>query len=116
MGELLGFFNTLMNIQGTKTNEAVLNDPETIEWMASGSDKDDGKIPIFGHTEIVSLLKSLIEVQTGKELPRPVIPGLELRIQRKIKRTHSAVAKAQERARKSRERLERKRIQSSKGT
>lgn len=109
MGELLGFFNTLMNIQGSKTNEAVLQDPETIEWMASQKGDSDSGVPIFGNTEIVSLLKTLIEVQAGKELyPRPKIPGLELRKRRKIAKTKSSIEKAQERARLRREQMERK--------
>lgn len=99
--ELLGFFETLMNITGTKTNEAVLEDPEVVEQMGSGSDRDDGphKVPIFGHTEVVSLLKTLVELKVGKELPRPKIPGLELRVQRKIAATNDGVAAAQERSR-----------------
>lgn len=101
MDELLNFFDVLMNMSGTKTNEAVLEDPETIEYMGSRSDKDDGprKVPIFGHTETISLLKTLIELKCGKELPRPTIPGLELRLQRKISATNSGVAAAQERSR-----------------
>lgn len=90
-----------MNISGSKTNEAVLEDPETIEWMGSRKSSDDGprKTPIFGHTEEISLLKTQIELKIGKSLPRPVIPGLELRLQRKIIKTHNAVEAAQKRAR-----------------
>jgi hypothetical protein len=115
---LLGFFDTLMNITGSMTNEAVLEDPETIEWMGSRKDSDDGprKVRIFGHTEIISLVKNLIELQTGKQLPRPVIPGLELRIQRKIIKTHNAVEAAQKRSREKQERLQRKRDRLLKGT
>lgn len=104
-----------MNMPGTKTNEAVLLDPETIEHMGSTTDRDDGpsRPPIFGHTEIVSLLKTLIELQTGKSMPRPEIPGHTLRLQRKIRKTHNAVAEAQARNRLKRERLERKRSQAS---
>jgi hypothetical protein len=117
MEELLGFFEILINLQGSKTNEAVLNDPEVIEWMASM--KDDGRrtIPIFGQTEIVSLLKTLIDVSAGKEImPRHKIPGHELRLDRKIAKTHSSIEKAQERAKKrtesARKRAERDRIAS----
>lgn len=100
MEELLGFFNTLMNIAGTMTNEAVLEDPETIEYMGSRQAADDGpsKVRIFGHTETVSLLKTLIEVKVGKELPRPKIPGLELRLSRRIAKTNRAVSAAQDRS------------------
>jgi len=106
MEELLGFFDTLMNIAGSKTNEAVLEDPETIEWMASRKDDDSRKTPIFGQTETISLLKTLIDVQAGESvMPRAKIPGLELRQKRQFAQTKSSVAKAQERDRKRRERL-----------
>ena len=115
MEELFEFFDTLVNWQGSKTNEAVLEDPEVIEHMASM--KDDGRrtTPIFGQTEIVSLLKTLIDVTAGKEvMPRHKIPGLELRLDRKIAKTHSSIEKAQERARKrteaARKRSERDRL------
>ncbi|SKY04006.1 Uncharacterised protein [Mycobacteroides abscessus subsp. massiliense] len=90
-----------MNIQGTLTNEAVLNDPETIEWMGSRKDSDDGpnKVRIFGHTEDIAWLKRLVEVQIGKSLPGPVIQGLELRLQRKLIKTKNAVERAQQRNR-----------------
>lgn len=116
--ELLGFFDTLMNLPGTMTNEAVLTDPETIEFMGSSKDSDDGprRPRIFGHTETISLLKSLIEVKVGKSLPRPVIPGLELRTQRKIQKTLSAVEQAQLRAKAKRERLQARRDKAAKGS
>jgi hypothetical protein len=100
--ELLEFFSTLMNIAGTMTNEAVLEDPETIEWMGSQTGSDDGPqgVRIFGHTEEISLLKTLVEVKIGKSLPRPKIKGLELRAQRKIQKTLSAVEIAKERSRR----------------
>ncbi|ALF00553.1 tail assembly chaperone [Mycobacterium phage SlimJimmy] len=98
--ELLGFFETLMNMPGSLTNEAVLLDPETIEWMGSSKDSDDGsKRPrIFGHTELVSLIKTGIYLASGQQLPRPVIPGLELRTQRKVLRIQNSVSAAQDRA------------------
>lgn len=88
-----------MNIEGSLTNEAVLTDPETIEWMGSRSKHDDGpyKERIFLHTKTVSLLKTAVEVKIGKSLPRPVIPGLELRVQRNVLKTRDAVAKGQKR-------------------
>lgn len=101
------------------TNEAVLLDPETIEWMGSRKDSDDGpsRPRIFGHTETISLLKSLIEVKVGKSLPRPVIPGLELRTQKKIIKTLNAVEQAQERAKRKREeKLQRARAKAAKGS
>jgi hypothetical protein len=114
MGELLGFFDVLMNIPGSKTYEAVLENPDTIEWMAAQKDSGSRKVPLFGHTEIVSLLKTLIDVTAGQEtMSRPKIPGHELRTQRKIKKTNNSVAQAQERARKRDERL--LAAQSSKG-
>lgn len=101
-----------MNIAGTLTNEAVLEDPETIQYMASRKASDDGptKVRIFGHTEIVSLLKTLIEVKVGKELPRPKIPGLELRLKRAIAKTNSLVLAAQARS-KARNAKKRKRAE-----
>lgn len=116
--ELLYFFDVLMNLTGTMTNEAVLTDPETIEYMGSRKDSDDGphKPRIFGHTETISMLKTLAELQIGKALPRPVIPGLELRTKRKIQRTLSAVEKAQERSKRNRELLQAKRDKAAKGS
>ena len=91
------------------TNEAVLDDPQTIEWMGSRKASDDGPriVRIFGHTESISLLKTLIEVETGVAQPRPVIKGLKLREERAIARTNSAVDRALER---SRAKLERERL------
>lgn len=90
-----------MNIEGTAVNEAVLLDPETIEWMASRSERDDGpsRPRIFGHTKEINLMMMQIEVQTGKPFKRPLIPGLEMRTQRIVLRTKDAVARAQERNR-----------------
>lgn len=96
MTELLWFFDRLMNLEGTATNEAVLHDPETIEWMARQPEERSFKPPIFGHTKEINLLMMAIEVQTGKPMKRPVIPGLELRLKRKIIKTKASVAKAQE--------------------
>ncbi|OQW34511.1 MAG: hypothetical protein A4E20_10855 [Nitrospira sp. SG-bin2] len=96
--ELLDFFDILMNIEGTKVNEQVLEDPETIEWMASQPERSS-RPPIFGHTKEVNLMMMQIEVQTGKQMKRPIIPGLELKLTRKIIRTKDAVARAQERNR-----------------
>lgn len=82
--------------------------------------KDDGRrtVPIHGQTEIVSLLKTLIDVTAQKEImPRHKIPGHELRQNRHIAKTNSSVAKAQERARKrteaQRKRGERDRIRAA---
>lgn len=117
MEELLGFFDILMNVRGSKTNEAVLEDPETVEQMAAQKEPARRKTPLFGYTEIHDLLQTLIEVQAGQEIfPRPKIPGQELRLKRHISKTLSSVEKAQERSRKRREREQAKLIQSSKGT
>lgn len=88
-----------MNIEGTRVNEAVLLDPETIAWMGSRNRGDDGpyRERIFGHTKTISLLKTAVEVKIGKSLPRPIIPGLEVRTQRIVIKTRDAVAAAQER-------------------
>lgn len=115
MEELFGFFDALINIQGTKLNEAVLNDPEVIEWMASIKDDRRRTVPIYGQTEIVSLLKTLIDVTAGDDImPRHKIPGHELRLNRHVAKTTSSVAKAQERDRKrveaTRKREERDRL------
>lgn len=97
--ELLDFFDRLINIEGSATNEAVLEDPETIEWMAKQPDKGSHRPSIFGHTREVNLMMMAIEVHTGKQMKRPVIPGLELRTKRKILKTKDSVARAQERNR-----------------
>lgn len=95
--ELLDFFDILINIEGSKVNEAVLEDPETIEWMSNQSESHrSNRPPIFGHTKEINLLMMQIEVQTGKEMKRPLIRGLQLRTQKKIIRTKDAVAAAQE--------------------
>lgn len=90
-----------MNIEGSATNEAVLLDPETVEWM-SGMPADRGQYRprIFGHTKEINLLMMGIEVQTGKAMKRPLIPGLELRTEKVIVKTKDAIAAAQARARK----------------
>lgn len=89
-----------MNIEGSATNEAVLLDPETIEWMSQQpADRGLFRPPIFGHTKAISLMMTQIEVATGKPLKRPLIPGLELRTQKAIVKTKDAIAAAQERAR-----------------
>lgn len=94
----------MVNIKGTAVYEAVLEDPETIEWMASMSDsRAKTRPPIFGHTEERELMMTGIEAQVGKKLfPRPLIKGLELRTQRKVIKTKDAVALAQERNRRKR--------------
>lgn len=94
------FFDRLMNTQGSAVNEAVLEDPETIEWMAAQSEPKSSRPPIFGHTKEIDLMMMGIEVHAGKRMPRPSIPGLELRTQRVIIRTKDRVAEAQERNRR----------------
>jgi hypothetical protein len=97
--EFLGFFDRLMNIEGTALNEAVLLHPETVEWMSS-QEADRGVVRprIFGHTREVSLLMTQIEVATGKPMKRPLIPGFELRTKLKVSRTKSAIEAALARA------------------
>lgn len=81
-------------------NEAVLLDPETIEWMANQpGDRGVYRPRIFGHTKEVSLLMTQIEVATGRPLKRPTIPGLELRTERKVIKTKDVIAAALERSR-----------------
>lgn len=90
-----------MNIEGSATNEAVLLDQETVEWMSQmPAERGQYRPRIFGHTKEVNLLMMQIEVATGKPMKRPYIPGLELRTQKVIVRTKDAIAAAQERARK----------------
>jgi len=92
-----------MNIQGTAVNEAVLLDPETVEWMADQPpERGTHRPPIFGHTKEVNLMMMQIEVATGKPMKRPLIPGLELRTDRTIVKTQNAVAAAQKRNREKR--------------
>ena len=95
----MGFFDRLMNIEGSAVNEAVLLDPETVQWMAS-QDAERGvfRPPIFGHTKAISLMMTQIEVATGKPMKRPLIPGMELRTKRKVNKTKDAVAAALERS------------------
>lgn len=99
MDELLSFFDRLMNIKGTAVNEAVLEDPETVEWMASLPEtRGSHRPPIFGHTEERDLMMTAIEAQVGKKIfSRPLIKGLALRTQRKVIKTKDAVAAAQAR-------------------
>jgi hypothetical protein len=99
--ELLSFFDRLVSIEGSAINEAVLEDPETIEWMALQPDERHYRPPIFGHTKEINLMMTGIEAKLGKKIfPRPLIKGLELKKQRKIIKTKDAVAAAQERNRK----------------
>lgn len=89
-----------MNIEGSATNEAILLDSETVEWMSrQPPDRGAYRPRIFGHTREVSLLMMQIEVATGKPMKRPLIPGLELRTNRTIIKTKDAVAAAQKRSR-----------------
>lgn len=89
-----------MNIEGCAVNEAVLLDPETIEWMSrQPADRGSHRPPIFGHTKQVNLAMMQIEVATGKPMKRPLIPGLELRTSRVISKTKDAIAAAQKRSR-----------------
>lgn len=102
MSELVGFFDRLINIEGSALNEAILLDPETVEWMANQpADRGVYRPRIFGHTREVSLMMTQIEVAAGKALPRPIIPGLKLRTERKVTKTKSAVLDALDRARQS---------------
>ena len=97
--ELLGFFDRLINIEGSAVNEAILLDPETIEWMAAQpADRGAYRPRIFGHTREISLLMMQVEVATGKPMPRPTIPGLKLRTDRKVNKTKDAIAAALARA------------------
>lgn len=90
-----------MNIEGSATNEAVLLDPETIEWMSQmPAERGQFRPRIFGHTKEINLMMMQIEVQTGQPMKRPLIPGFELRTQKVITKTKDAITAAQERARK----------------
>lgn len=100
----MGFFDRLMNIEGSAVNEAVLLDPETIEWMASQeADRGVYRPPIFGHTKQISLMMTQIEVATGKPMKRPLIPGFELRTKRKVNKTKDVVYAALERSKRQAE-------------
>lgn len=91
-----------MNIKGTAVNEAVLEDPETVQWMAAMPESRGSQRPsIFGHTEERDLMMTAIEAQVGKKIfSRPLIKGLQLRTQRKVIKTKDAVAAGQARNRK----------------
>lgn len=99
MEELLGFFEILMNFEGSLTYEAVHLDPETIELLGSRRDKDDDpqRVRLFGFTKEISWLQSAVEVAIQRPLPRPKIPGLELRHRRQVLNLNSKVAEAQKR-------------------
>lgn len=78
---------------GTAVQESILNDPEVIEAMASRrSERGSGHPRLFGFTPVISALTTLIELQAKTRMKRPLIPGLELREQKKISRLKSKLA------------------------
>lgn len=68
----------LTEMDGTATQESVLNDPEVIEWMSK--QKPAKYVPrLWGHTKLINLVMSQIEIATGKPMKRPIIPGERMR-------------------------------------
>lgn len=87
--EFLDNVSTLTEYDGSRTQESVLNDPEVALWM-SKQKPGRYKPRLWGHTRLINLVMSQIEVATGKPMRRPDIPGEVLRqkvTQNKIKST-----------------------------
>jgi len=82
----------LTEMDGSATQESVLNDPEVAEWM---SRQKPGRYRprLWGHTKIINLIMSQIEVATGKPMKRPDIPGEVLRQYKARNKLRSTLAR-----------------------
>lgn len=87
--QFLRFFDRLLQLEGSAVLEAYLNDPEVIEEMASEKKPPArGKPRLWGFTREYAALRDLCDqliAQRGgtKFVPRPEIPGLRARWDRK---------------------------------
>lgn len=90
--DFLSKVSWLTEYDGSATQEAVLNDPEVIEWM-SNQKPGSYKPRLWGHTREVSLLMSQIEVATGKPMKRPIIPGQALADQKKVNKLKGTLSR-----------------------
>jgi hypothetical protein len=82
----------LTEIDGTATQESVLNDPEVVEWMANQKPLPY-KPRLWGHTRLVNLVMTQIEIATGKPMRRPEIPGQKLREQHNVNKLRSTLTR-----------------------
>jgi len=90
--DFLAKVQRLTEIDGTATQESVLNDPEVVRWMAEQKPLPY-KPRLWGHTKVANLLMTQIEVATGKPMRRPEIPGEKLRMQHKVNKLKSTLTR-----------------------
>lgn len=82
----------LTELDGTATQESVLNDPEVVEWMSK--QKPAKYTPrLWGHTKLINLIMTQIEVATGKPMKRPEIPGEKLRQQKNVNKLKGTLSR-----------------------
>lgn len=90
----------------------MLTDPEIVEEMSKAPKPKPGPPPLFGWTKEIGMLANINDqliasrVQPGQKqkprfMPRPVIPGWELRSKRMDSRLLGNIATAQDRFKKN---------------
>jgi hypothetical protein len=85
-------------MDGSATQESVLNDPVVVEWMANlprTTTTGRSKPRLWGWTREVGMLSTIVDAQVGKAvMKRPDIPGEKMREknnQNKLKSTLSRI-------------------------
>lgn len=90
--DFLAKVSRLTELDGTATQESVLHDPEVVQWMAK--QKPGKYVPrLWGHTKLVNLIMTQIEVATGKPMKRPDIPGEKLRQKNNVNKLKGTLAR-----------------------
>ena len=98
----------MSRIEGSATYAALLEDPEVIEIMASQPKPKPSPPPLFRWTKEIAMQANIIDQQiatrasgSGRDpsfMPRPKIPGWEVRQKKQNSRLLDNIAKAQARA------------------
>ncbi len=97
--QFLRYCDQLLELEGSACFEARLHDPEVIEGIATSRDRPKPSPPrLFGWTKEYSALRDLCDqiiAQRGgtKFVPRPEIPGIRERWQRKDSKLQNTVAR-----------------------
>ncbi len=97
--QFLFFYDYLAQLEGSAVFEAQLLDPDVIEEMARSKERYRASSPrLFGWTKEYSaqrdILDQLIASRGGQKfVPRPKIPGFELRVKKQNEALKATVAR-----------------------
>lgn len=85
----------MAEVDGSLTQESVLNDPEVIKWMAKERQRRGGAPRLWGYTKEIAMLATIVDAQIRKPvMKRPELPAdiaRQKETQKKLRKTLSRI-------------------------